>query len=179
MSILIGYSSCEGQSHKIAQYIAERLHDQEITWFNLDKPSLWPDPAEFDNVLLAASIRYGFFRKHLDRYVERYTDVLQSRPSAFMGVCLTARKPGKDDPNRSVYMVKFAKKHQWRPDRRAMFAGALCYSRYTWWQTLLIQMIMKMTGGSTDKSADIEFTDWQKVKHFSDELNQLFTKSVG
>jgi len=34
--------------------------------------------------------------------------------------------------------------------------GALLYSKYNWWQTLIIQLIMKITGGSTDKAQDIE-----------------------
>ncbi|MNG25576.1 Protoporphyrinogen IX dehydrogenase [menaquinone] [compost metagenome] len=51
-----------------------------------------------------------------------------------------------------------------------MFAGALRYSRYNWWQTRIIQLIMMITGGSTDTSQDIEFTDWEKVRAFAREF---------
>ena len=32
---------------------------------------------------------------------------------------------------------------------------------------------MKMTGGSTDKSQDIELTDWQKVDSFISDFHKL------
>ncbi|MFM2482317.1 menaquinone-dependent protoporphyrinogen IX dehydrogenase [Celerinatantimonas sp. YJH-8] len=174
MSILIGYSSCEGQSYKIAQHIAKQLSGEPIKWFCLDHPEQWLEATAEDKILLVASIRYGVFRPALHRYIRRFEDRLQSIPSAFVGVCLTARKPGKDDPERSVYMIHLAKKHHWQPSIRRMFAGALQYSRYNWWQTKLIQLIMKITGGSIDTSVDIEFTDWNKVDTFALELKQLF-----
>ena len=41
---------------------------------------------------------------------------------------------------------------------------------YNWWQTRIIQLIMKITGGSTDTSKDIEFTDWERVRSFAREF---------
>ena len=70
-------------------------------------------------------------------------------------------------------MAKFDQLSQWHPRLKGVFAGALLYSRYNWWQTLLIQLIMKMTGGSTDKSKDIELTDWSKVEAFSNDFSAL------
>ncbi|MFM2485873.1 menaquinone-dependent protoporphyrinogen IX dehydrogenase [Celerinatantimonas yamalensis] len=173
MTLLICYSSCEGQARKIAETIAADQRETDIVMADLSAQEQWPDPAQFDKILIGASIRYGKFRPVVHRYVDHYQSALASRPSAFFGVCLTARKPNKDEPENSVYMQKFAKAHSWQPNLRAMFAGALRYSVYNWWQVKLIQMIMKMTGGSTDRSQDIEFTDWQKVAQFAVRFNQL------
>lgn len=178
MQTLICYSSCDGQAKKIAQSIEQHCSG-DVTVINLDEAAQWVDPKGYDQVLIGASIRYGHFRKSTYQYIEQYTDVLNNMPSAFFGVCLTARKPGKDDPQRNVYMRKFMQRHQWQPTLRAMFAGALQYSIYNWWQTLLIQLIMKMTGGSTDRSQDIEFTDWDKVANFAQRFNQLSQTNSG
>lgn len=171
MTILIGYSSCDGQARKIAQSIAKE-QSEEVELRDLSQTEQWPNPSDFSKVLIGASIRYGNFRPAVHQYVEHFAKELAARPNAFFGVCLTARKPGKDDPQVNVYMRKFVKIHQWQPQCKAMFAGALRYSLYNWWQTRIIQLIMKITGGSTDTSQDIEFTDWNKVADFA----QLFRK---
>ncbi len=67
-------------------------------------------------------------------------------------------------------MKKFLRLSPWKPKTLGVFAGALRYSRYNWWQTRLIQLIMMITGGSTDTSQDIEFTDWEKVRAFAREF---------
>ena len=107
------------------------------------------------------------------QFVNSHKAQLDKLPNAFFLVCLTARKPEKSVPSNNTYMLKFDRLSSWQPNLKAVFAGALLYSRYNWWQTLLIQLIMKMTGGSTDKSQDIELTDWEKVDAFSKDFSKL------
>jgi menaquinone-dependent protoporphyrinogen IX oxidase len=42
-----------------------------------------------------------------------------------------------------------------------VFAGALRYPRYRWYDRFMIRLIMKMTGGETDTSKEVVYTDWQ------------------
>ena len=168
---LIIYSSVDGQTFKIAKHIAELL-EGESTLVDLDK-SLEIDFSRYDKVLIGASIRYGNVRKNLLNFVNKHKTELALLPNAFFLVCLTARKPEKANPDNNLYFAKFARLSQWQPQLSAVFAGALLYSRYNWWQTLIIQLIMKITGGSTDKRQDIELTDWSKVESFSNDFNVL------
>lgn len=94
-------------------------------------------------------------------------------PSAFFGVNLTARKKGKDTPETNVYVRKFLAKTPWRPTITSVFAGALCYPQYNWFDRIMIQFIMKITGGETNINKEIEYTDWQKVEYFAREFNAL------
>ena len=168
---LILYSSVDGQTLKIINRIIE-LTEGEVTLVNIDdQPTI--DFSLYHKVLIGASVRYGNFRKNLLEFVNRHKTQLDSLPTAFFVVCLTARKPEKAIPANNAYMAKFDQLSQWQPSLKGVFAGALLYSRYNWWQTLLIQMIMKMIGGSTDSSQDIELTDWSKVKTFSKDFSAL------
>ncbi|ABM02066.1 Protoporphyrinogen oxidase [Psychromonas ingrahamii 37] len=168
---LILYSSVDGQTLKIINRIIE-LVEGEVTLVNIDdKPII--DFSLYNKVLIGASVRYGNFRKNLLNFVNQHKTELDSLPNAFFVVCLTARKPEKAIPANNAYMNKFDQLSQWQPRLKGVFAGALLYSRYNWWQTLLIQMIMKMTGGSTDSSRDIELTDWSKVDIFSQDFSAL------
>ena len=170
MTTLVIYSSVDGQTLKIVKRITAMLAE-ECTLVNIDQmPAI--DFSQYDKVLIGASIRYGKLRRNLLDFINQHKCELDLLPNAFFLVCLTARKPEKALPENNAYMAKFERLSQWQPRLKAVFAGALLYSRYNWWQTLIIQLIMKMTGGSTNKEKDIEFTDWAKVemfsKHFAD-----------
>jgi protoporphyrinogen oxidase (EC 1.3.3.4) len=41
----------------------------------------------------------------------------------------------------------------------------------------MIQLIMKMTGGETDRRKEVVYTDWQQVVNFAREIAQLNSKS--
>jgi len=169
--VLVLYSSVEGQTLKIIDQIKQSI-TQDVDVFDMEA-ELHIDFSQYQKVLIGASIRYGNFRPSVIKFVNQHQQQLDALPNAFFAVCLTARKPEKAVPENNAYMKKFAQLSQWQPNQRAVFAGALLYSRYNWWQTLLIQLIMKMTGGSTDKTKDMELTDWQQVALFSDTFNAL------
>ena len=168
---LVIYSSVDGQTLKIVERITA-LMEGECTLVNVDE-HLKIDFSQYDKVLIGASIRYGNFRRNLLDFVNKHKTELNLLPNAFFLVCLTARKPEKANPENNAYMAKFDQLCQWQPRLKGVFAGALLYSRYNWWQTLIIQLIMKITGGSTDKKEDIELTDWSKVALFSKHFSAL------
>ena len=55
----------------------------------------------------------------------------------------------------------------------AVFAGALRYPRYRWYDRFMIRLIMKMTGGETDTRKEVVYTDWQQVAHFAREIAHI------
>jgi len=168
---LVVYSSVDGQTLKIINKITA-LIEGEFTVINIDKQQEC-DFSQYNRVLIGASVRYGNFRKNILDFVNKNRAQLDLLPNALFVVCLTARKPEKAIPENNVYMTKFLRLSQWQPRFKGVFAGALMYSRYNWWQTLIIQLIMKITGGSTDKSIDIELTNWSDVEHFSQNFSLL------
>jgi len=165
---LVLYSSVDGQTLKIINRIKQPLTGEVIVLNIDDNPSI--DFALYQKVLIGASIRYGNFRPNIIKFVNQHKTQLDTVCNAFFVVCLTARKPEKAVPENNAYMKKFDQLSQWQPQLKGVFAGALLYSRYNWWQTLLIQLIMKMTGGSTDKTQDLELTDWEKVDSFAQDF---------
>ena len=171
LKTLVLYSSVDGQTLKIIERINE-LVEGEMEIVDIDQRSAI-DFSQYSKVLIGASIRYGNLRKNLLNFVNTHKLELDKLPNAFFMVCLTARKPEKSLPSNNTYMLKFDRLSAWQPQYKAVFAGALLYSRYNWWQTLIIKLIMKMTGGSTDTSKDIELTDWQKVATFSKDFSAL------
>lgn len=171
LKTLILYSSVDGQTVKIIDYITRSL-EGDVVRYNIDLDP-FVDFTLFDKVLIGGSIRYGNFRPNLIEFINANKKSLNRLPNAFFLVCLTARNHEKSAPSNNAYMLKFDKLSQWHPQLKGVFAGALLYSRYNWWQTLIIQFIMRVTGGSTDKSQDIELTNWTKVDTFTSKFLAL------
>lgn len=170
MKALILFSSREGQTLAIANHIANHiknqiecdvrnlLHDEEISW------------AQYDRVLIGGSIHYGHFHPAVAKFIKRYLADLQQRVSGFFCVNLTARRKDKCTPESNIYTRKFLQQSPWRPDCCAVFAGALRYTRYRWCDRIMIRLIMRMTGGETDASKEVEYTNWIQVVNFAQQF---------
>lgn len=176
MKALILFSSRDGQTREIAFYIANQLKEErECDVFNIELIQEI-DWAQYDRVLIGASIRYGHFQPSVGKFVKRHLKALQQRATGFYSVNLTARKPEKRTPQTNAYTRKFLLESPWEPGCCAVFAGALRYPRYGFFDRIMIQLIMRMTKGETDTSKEVEYTDWQQVARFAHEFAELPSK---
>jgi menaquinone-dependent protoporphyrinogen oxidase len=173
MKSLILFSSHDGQTSKIASYIASEVRkSQECDVAAILSQSL-VDWESYNRLLLGGSVRYGRFSTILTDFVHRNLREIQTHPSGFFAVNLTARKSNKNTPKTNIYTYKFLKKSSWQPDCCAVFAGALKYPRYRPLDRAIIRLIMYLTGGETDPRKEVEYTDWSKVKNFAREFIRL------
>ncbi|WP_036770153.1 menaquinone-dependent protoporphyrinogen IX dehydrogenase [Photorhabdus australis] len=177
MNCLLLYSSRDGQTKKIITCIAENLRRAgelcDLKDLATIKRVNWES---YDKVMIGASIRYGHFNPVLKKFAICHQQQLNKMPTAFFGVNLTARKPEKCTPETNVYVRKFLLNTPWKPDLCGVFAGALLYPRYRWLDRIMIKLIMKMTGGETDTTKEIEYTDWQQVDRFTDGFRRMVCK---
>jgi len=171
---LLLYSTREGQTKKIMHNIAEQLDGYECEFVDLHQCQKI-ELMQYDKVLVGASIRYGKLNKKLYQFIDAHKQQLEQVKSAFYCVNLTARKAdqGKDTPEGSVYIKTFLKKSPWQPSLIGVFAGALYYPRYRPIDRMMIRFIMKLTGGETDTTKEVEYTDWEKVASFAKKFQQL------
>lgn len=177
MKALILFSSQDGQTKAIASFIANALKGKtECDVVNLATAE-HIELERYDRILIGASVRYGHFQPEVYAFIRQHLAALQRQPSAFFSVNLTARKPEKRTPQTNPYTRKFLLRSPWQPELCGVFAGALRYPRYGWLDRVMIQLIMRMTGGETDSSKEIEYTDWQQVERFAHEFVQIGTKN--
>ncbi|MFB2683454.1 menaquinone-dependent protoporphyrinogen IX dehydrogenase [Shewanella mangrovisoli] len=174
MQTLIIYSTIDGQTLEICRKIkmlAEQAGEQVslVTLEQAEALSL----ADFDKVLIGASIRYGKHRPDLYQFVNRNHAVLDSKINGFFTVNVVARKPLKNTPETNPYMQKFLKLSLWQPQQLAVFAGKIDYPKYGLFDRTMIRFIMWMTKGPTDLKGTFEFTDWGKVEAFGTHFSKL------
>ncbi|WP_299796585.1 menaquinone-dependent protoporphyrinogen IX dehydrogenase [uncultured Shewanella sp.] len=165
---LIIYSTVDGQTKSICELVQGVSEDagDSVTLASLEEAKLL-NLANFDKILIGASIRYGKHRPELYQYINRHHAVLSAKRNAFFTVNVVARKPEKNTPETNPYMKKFLELSLWKPQQLAVFAGKIDYPSYRFFDKTMIRLIMWITKGPTDTSGTYEFTDWEQVKEFA------------
>ena len=167
---LIVYSSIDGHTKKISTKIAEYLSESN----NVDLASLLEAKTlslkNYQQIIIGASIRYGNYRKDLFEFIEKNLDDLNEKENAFFSVNVVARKSEKNTAESNPYVNKFLKTTKWKPKNLDVFAGVVDYPVYNFFDKFMIKLIMLITSGPTDTKARFEFTDWERVKGFAEEL---------
>ena len=167
------YATVDGHTLKICQKLQEILvshrHAVEIIPIEAWQGQL----GNYDQLVLASSIRYGKHDQRMTELILQHAEALNAMKAAFISVNLVARKAEKSEPHTNPYVKKFLGSIPWRPAAVGVFAGKLDYPRYSFFDRLMIQLIMMITKGPTDPKAVIEYTDWGRVEDFGRQLAEL------
>ena len=168
-TILILYTSIEGQTVRIAERMAQTLRQSGHTAETLLALGRRIDlPLQrFDGIIVGASIHYGKHPPYLKSWVRDHRDDLQARPSAFFSVSLSGGGPGARPKTAQRYLERFQRETGWHPEQTASLAGALQYSKYAAWKKWIMTKIVGFAGGDTDTTRDYEYTDWIAVDDFA------------
>lgn len=175
MSAKIGivYATVDGQTLKICNELVKELqqNNEEVTLFCIDDFN--GNVTDFDKFIVGSSIRYGVHHEKIINFIKEQKENLDKVKSVFFSVNLVARKPEKNQATTNPYVLKFFKTIEWKPKLTEVFAGMLDYGKYKTFDRIMIQFIMWMTKGPTDKKTVIEYTDWDRVKDFGKKIHNL------
>ena len=161
------YSSSNGQSLKICEALNK---NKESSIIDMDT-SKTTKLDNFDQIVIGASVKYGDHNKKVYEFVKKNRVLLEKKKTVFFSVNATARKSEKNTPKTNPYIIKFLKKTNWTPDHIGVFAGMIDFPNYNFIEKYIIKLIMWITNGPTDTSKTFEFTNWEDVKKFSEEIN--------
>ena len=168
--ILIGYGSTEGQTARIAEYIAGAVqgHGHEVQALDL-KRSKDLSLDGYDAVIVGGSIHMGKHAKYIADFVRKNRVTLEHMPSAFFSVSLAAHG---DMDNARAYVENFEQETGWRPAQVGYLSGALLYRQYGFFKRWMMTRIVRDKPGSLslDTSRDHEYTDWDEVKRFAEDF---------
>ena len=166
--VLVTYGTTEGQTAKIAEVITDVLRDLGHDADAVDITSLSDTvPDGYDAVIVGASIHMGKHDKHVVDFVHQNRDTLAGLPSAFFSVSLAAHG---DTQEAQGYVEQFKDETGWRPDRIALFGGALLYTHYGFIKRHMMKKIAGDKPGhlGLDTSRDYVYTEWDAVKRFAE-----------
>ena len=169
-TICIAYATHEGQTAKIAEYIADviRAHGHEAETLDL-RTSGRGSPSGYDAIIVGSSIHMGRHDRHATSYVKQHRATLERLPSALFSVSLAAHG---DEHEAEKYVERFEEETSWHPARVALFSGALLYTEYGFIKRALMKKIAGDKPGSlgADTSRDYVYTEWDGVKTFAEDV---------
>lgn len=174
--ILVLYGTTDGHTAKVAHAVADTLGTEGCTVVLADaaKPCRTLTPEHYDAVIVAASVHIGSFQRSVRRWVQGHAPALNTRPTAFLPVCL-----GILDVNPMTRMElegivkRFLERTGWSPTRHHFVAGATPYTRYGVIKRWVIRRIVAKNGGITDTTRDVEYTNWNDLREFVRAFSRL------
>ena len=161
--LLILYSTVDGHTKYLCEYIQLKLKNNKNIILTSVEESERFNLQNFDEIVLGASVRYGYHRKNVYKFILENKNLLNTKKTVFFSLNLTARKEEKNTPETNPYVIKFLKKVNWEPTEKEVFAGRLDYPKLDFLNKLAILFIMVITSGPKDISKTYELTDWNRV----------------
>ena len=165
---LIIYSTVDGQTKSICENISKYASATSVDVLPISSEI---NLSDYKQIIIGASIRYGKYRAELYEFIDQNYELLEEKDNAFFSVNVVARKPEKNSPTTNPYLKKFLENVKWKPKKLAVFAGKIEYPKYKFIDKYAIKFIMWITKGPTDTSQSYEFTDWNRVEAFAENLN--------
>lgn len=180
-SVLVLYATVRGHTARVARAIcagaraagarADMIELTEAIHEGVD----WD---RYDVIVVGAPVIYGNYDRRLLEFVSANRARLESKANSFFNVSVVARTPEKRTPEGNRYMQKFLQLSSWRPQDVHVIAGKVNYPAWRWYDVLMIQLIMKMTQGPTDRRTVIDYTDWADVEAYGRRVAALVRPSA-
>jgi menaquinone-dependent protoporphyrinogen oxidase len=174
IDVPVFYATSEGQTRRIAEFMATALRDQGLDSQAIEVAS--PEANDVDleaarAVILAASVHAGEHQPSARTFARRHAAALNRRPSLFVSVSLNIQstRDGEIAAARRIAHA-FPAGAGWTPTTVACVAGRLAYTQYGFLKRWIMRRISAKNGGPTDTSRDYDYTDWPAVRALAENL---------
>ena len=168
MRILVCYGTTEGQTRKIAEFVAEMVEKagHEPALFDVTAINAL-EPSRCQAAILAGSVHMGRYQQAFVQRIEGWQATLNAMPSAFISVSLSAASPDSHDRAEiDECAQKMLRETGWHPKATLHAAGAIRFSEYDFFKRWLARLIAAQMRRDVGIGGDQEFTDWAAVGAF-------------
>jgi len=171
--ILVAYATTEGQTRKVAEFIAERLRirGHRVDLIDAASPAAAAASAAYQAAFIGGSVHHDKHQGSLVHFVKSNLEWLNAMPSAFFSVSLA---PVHADAGGRAHAQQaadhFLEQTGLKPRLVRLVNGALLYTRYDFFKRMMMKSISRHQGRATDTASDHEYTDWADVEAFVDEF---------
>ncbi|MCU0975185.1 MAG: hypothetical protein MUC71_02595 [Steroidobacteraceae bacterium] len=174
--VLIAYTTTEGQTRKVAEFMAGALAEQGYRADVVDVASGRAAGVQplYAVAIVGGSVHMGHHAPELARFLRTHAGWLASVPLALFSVSLTAAREGPDSESTTARMMEdLLKETGLEPVKSCRVAGALRYSEYGPVKRMAVRSVARAAGAPVDE--DVEFTDWDDVRRFAVEFARDFS----
>jgi menaquinone-dependent protoporphyrinogen oxidase len=146
---LVVYGTTDGHTATVAAAIASTLQARGVSVSLQNSAAPWTsNPADYSAVIVAASVHAGTYQRPVRRWVQTHQVALNQRPSAFVSVCLAVlNRTPKVERDLGANLQRFFDETGWKPMESKIVAGALPYTKYSWWKRWVTRRIVAKAHG--------------------------------
>ena len=162
MKILIYYGTTEGQTRKIAEFVAKQLSGDDVRVVDATNVPPTLDLDQFDAAFLAASLHMHKYQSALVEFARDHHSKLNLIPSLFISVSLSAA--GDDPEDRkglALCQQNLKDQTEWTPTQVLDVAGAFRFTKYDFFKSWVMRRIAKEKKVKVNPHEDLELTDWE------------------
>jgi len=170
-TVLVAYATTDGQTRKVADFVADALHKQGLKVDRVDTgtPAAAAVQPHYAAAVLAGSLHEHLHQKSLHDFVHNNVGWLNAIPVLFLSVSLEAAMPDAVDRHQAQHHLQgFLDATGLAPLHAEPVAGALRYTQYDWLRRTMVKLIARQMGASTDTEHDCEYTDWDALERTVD-----------
>ena len=171
--ILVAYATVEGQTRAVAQFIAERLRirGHRVDLIDTATPAAQAVTPIYQGAILGGPVHQQQHPAALRHFIKLNHAWLKALPLAFFSVSLSAALDDMDSRIEAQRTLnQFIDEVELQPVAARCVAGALKYTQYDYFKRLVMTLVARQRGQSTDTSKDYEYTNWADVEAFVDEF---------
>lgn len=172
MIILVGYTSIEGQTRKIANAIAEQIEARGHRAVLFDVASMAEYSLERpEAAIMCAPVHGGRYPQVFFDFIRREHDWLNSVRSVFLSVSLLIASDEESEREEARHFVdSLISETGWTPRVVEHVAGALRFTEYDFFKRWMVRRIASKAPAAEEgaEKEDREFTDWAALTRFVD-----------
>ena len=169
--VLVIFGSTDGQTRKIAGFVAQALHARGLKADLVDSATPAADAVQprYAAAVLAGSLHEHLHQKSLQHFAQANVGWLNAIPTLFLSVSLEAAMDDAVDRHQAQHHLQcFLDVTGLKPLAACPVAGALRYTHYDWLRRTMVKLIARQMGADTDTTHDREYTDWAALERTVD-----------
>jgi menaquinone-dependent protoporphyrinogen oxidase len=164
MKILLLYGTTEGQTRKIATFIADRLRSFGDVVTLVDATTATDaqiDLRDYNAAIVAASIHSGQYQGPVIHFATANHAWLDQMPSAFISVSLSAASTDPEDLKGIATCAElFKTRTGWSKAEVHHVAGAFRFTEYDYFKRWVMRLIAWEKSMEVKPGEDFELTNW-------------------
>jgi menaquinone-dependent protoporphyrinogen oxidase len=166
MKILLLYGTTEGQTRKIAEFIAAHLqrHGDAVTLIDATDSTPGINLRRYDAAILAASIHAGQYQGSVIHFATANHSDLNQMPAAFISVSLAAASNDPEDlEGIATCAEQFKTRTGWTRAEIHHVAGAFRFTEYDFFKRWVMKLIAWQKKVKVESGKDLELTNWDAL----------------
>ena len=175
MKVLILYGTTEGQTRKIAEFVANRLRDRGDAVTLTDAADAPWDlrPSDFEAAILAGSLHAGIYQSSLIHFARKHHEQLKGMRALFLSVSLSAAGKDPDElKGIAVCADRFRNETGWTNAEVHHVAGAFRFAEYDFFKRWVMKIIAWERNLQTGGVVELELTDWDGLAKIVDDFRK-------